>query len=56
MTNNQAIRILRDFNKWRRGEIADIIEDAYTIGQAIDHAIKTLKEYETESTKNQKND
>lgn len=44
MTNNQAIRILRDFNKWRRGEKEDIIEDVYTVGQAIDFAIKKLSE------------
>lgn len=44
MTNNQAIRILRDFNKWRRGEIKEIAEDVYTIGEAIDYAIKRLKE------------
>lgn len=46
MTNLQCARILRDFNKWRRGEIKEISEDAYTVGEAIDYAIKRLKRSE----------
>lgn len=56
MTNNQVIRILREFNKWRRGEIEDIIEDVYTVGQAIDFAIEKLAEIDKlfEETNNQR--
>lgn len=43
MNNLQCIRILRDFNKWRRGQLKEIPEDNYTVGQAIDYAIEKLK-------------
>ena len=54
MTNLECVRILRNFNKWRRGEINKITEDNYTVGQAIDHAINSFKnsDYETKSTQN----
>lgn len=45
MNNLQCIRILRDFNKWRRGQLKEIPEDNYTVGQAIDYAIEKLKKY-----------
>lgn len=50
MTDFQCVRILRSFNKWRRGEIEEITEDVYTVGQAIDHAIKRLQEKDTKSS------
>lgn len=46
MTTKQAAKILRDFNKWRRGEepYNNIIKtfpfDVVVIGQAIDVAVK----------------
>lgn len=43
MNRHTAIRILTDYNKWRRGEVKDITEDNYTVGQAIDYAIEQLK-------------
>jgi len=43
MNDLQCIRILRDFNKWRRGQLKEIPEDNYTVGQAIDYAIEKLK-------------
>ena len=42
MNRHTAIRILTDFNKWRRGQLKDIPEDNYTVGQAIDYAIEQL--------------
>lgn len=50
MNKHTVIRILTDYNKWRRGEIKDIPEDTYTVGQAIDYAIEQLKP--TEQLKN----
>lgn len=44
MSPEIAARILSDYNKWRRGEIDEIIEDVFTIGQAIDYAISKLEE------------
>jgi hypothetical protein len=43
MNDTEVSRILRDFNRWRRGEIKEIPEDNHTVGQAIDYAIKRLK-------------
>lgn len=43
MNDLQCIRILQDFNKWRRGQLKEIPEDVYTVGQAIDYAIEKLK-------------
>jgi len=51
MNKHTAIRILTDFNKWRRGDIKDIPEDVYTVGQAIDYAIEQLKSIPTKNRK-----
>lgn len=44
MSPRIAARILSDYNKWRRGEIDEIKEDVFTVGQAIDYAISKLEE------------
>jgi hypothetical protein len=49
MTNTHALKILIQFNKWRRGvdeygnEIVDAMDYPKLIGQAIDVAIKALE-------------
>lgn len=44
MSPKIAARILYNYNKWRRGEIDEIKEDVFTVGQAIDYAISKLEE------------
>lgn len=44
MSPRIAARILSDYNKWRRGDIEEIKEDVFTVGQAIDYAIRKLEE------------
>lgn len=40
MTDNDAIDIVKTFQRWRRGEIEDLSEAPYSIGKAIDRTVK----------------
>ncbi len=43
MTRKQLIAFLESYNKWRRGEIYEVMPDPKELGLAIDEAVKLLK-------------
>ena len=51
MKKETAITTLEDYNIWRRGGDIDEMPDVTTIGEAIDEAIKVLKESITVTSK-----
>lgn len=40
MTDRQAIKVVKNYQSWRRGEIDDLSESPFSIGKAIDRVIE----------------
>ncbi|MFW5847495.1 MAG: hypothetical protein ACOCVF_01060 [bacterium] len=47
-----AVNILDHFNKWRRGELEELLYTPTEIGNAIDIAIEHLNNYKPENNGN----